>query len=67
MQSQKHYPLVVRAADGTEQDTKRIHVFGKQWALQPDDYEPVMFKSPFVFLGLNSLRKLLPTWLGGKK
>ncbi|KAI7840881.1 hypothetical protein COHA_005410 [Chlorella ohadii] len=60
---QKRYPIVVRskAADGsvTETETKRVHTYGKAWALQPDDYEAVMFKRPF----LAGVRNLLPSWL----
>ncbi|KAL4435940.1 hypothetical protein ABPG77_000702 [Micractinium sp. CCAP 211/92] len=46
--AQKRYPLVARNGEGKEEDTKRIHVYAKPWALQPDDYEAVMFASPFV-------------------
>lgn len=31
--------------------------------VQPDDYEAVFFKNPF----LAGLRSLLPRWLGGRK
>ena len=38
LQCQKRYPIVVRskASDGSiqETETKRVHVYGKQWALQ---------------------------------
>lgn len=107
-----------KAADGsvTETETKRVHTYGKAWALQvclgcaasalvlaatqhtpihswlgvqciraasfhpcacrespvslppccppqPDDYEAVMFKRPF----LAGVRNLLPSWLGGPR
>lgn len=61
--AQKRYPLVARDSEGKEVDTKRVHVYAKPWALQPEDYEAVMFSSPFV----SWLRRLLPPWLGGKK
>lgn len=35
-QSQKHLPLVTLSGEGgQEQETKRVHVYGKDWALQP--------------------------------
>lgn len=70
--AQKRHSLVTppSSADGSSsgsspggQETKRIHVFAKPWALQPDDYEAVMFKNPV----LSGLRRVLPSWLGGKK
>ncbi|KAI3436139.1 hypothetical protein D9Q98_002196 [Chlorella vulgaris] len=61
--SQKGLPLVTRKDGGEEQETKRIHVYGPTWALQPDDYEPVMFKSAFVA----TLKSFLPKWGGRKK
>ncbi|KAL4458844.1 hypothetical protein ABPG75_013709 [Micractinium tetrahymenae] len=60
--TQKRYPLVARDTEGGEVETKRVHVYAKPWALQPDDYEAVMFAHPFV----SWLRRLLPPWLGGK-
>lgn len=37
--------------DGAETPTKRIHVFGEQWAQQPTSYEPVVYKNPMISLG----------------
>lgn len=67
LQAQKRYPLVTGGgSDGSpEQETKRVHVFGKQWALQPEDYEAVMFKNPFLSGAVKGLRQKLPGWLGG--
>lgn len=36
-QSQKGLPLVTRKDGGEEQETKRIHVYGPTWALQPGE------------------------------
>lgn len=54
---------MARDASGAEQAVKRVHVYGKPWALAPDDYEAVMFSNTF----LATLRGLLPSWLGGHK
>lgn len=62
--AQKRFPLVARdAASGAVQPVKRVHVYGKSWALAPDDYEAVVFPNTFVA----TLRGLLPSWLGGHK
>ncbi|PRW60175.1 rhodanese-like domain [Chlorella sorokiniana] len=62
---QKRYPIVTRSkgSDGStvETETKRVHTYDKAWALQPDDYEAVIFRRPF----LAGVRGLLPSWLGG--
>lgn len=65
--AQKRYPLVAGggSGDSAEQETKRVHVYGKQWALQPEDYEAVMFKHPFLSSAIKGLRQKLPGWLGG--
>lgn len=64
VQAQKRLPLVARSGDGSSgEEVKRVHAYGKQWALAPDDYETVVFKSAF----LATLRSLLPSWLGGRK
>jgi hypothetical protein len=67
LQAQKRYPLVAGggSGDSAEQETKRVHVYGKQWALQPEDYEAVMFKHPFLSSAIKGLRQKLPGWLGG--
>ena len=62
-QAQKRLLLVARDASGAAQPVKRIHVYGKPWALAPDDYEMVKFSKPF----LSKLCGLLPSWLGGRK
>ena len=75
-QAQKRYPLVTGGGGGgggggsdgsaeQERETKRLHVYGKQWALQPEDYEAVMFKHPFLSSAIKGLRQKLPGWLGG--
>ncbi|GAB4821720.1 hypothetical protein N2152v2_008766 [Parachlorella kessleri] len=77
--TQEGYPLVVRPQPlaGSQaqrelevehqpgQPTKRVHVFGKQWALQGEGYEPVMFGSPYWEYAKGAVRKLLPSWLHG--
>lgn len=59
-QAQKRLPLVER---GSGREVQRVHAYGKQWALAPEDYEQVTFKSTF----LATLRSLLPSWMGGRK
>ena len=60
--TQAGYELVTRPA---QEATARVHVFGKQWALQGEGYEPVMFKQPMVSLAVSTVRGILPAWLGG--
>ena len=62
--TQEGFPLVEGAA---QEPTKRVHVFGKQWALQGEGYEAVTFRQPFLSLALSSARAALPPWLGGKR
>ena len=60
--TQEGYELVNGPA---QEATARVHVFGKQWALQGEGYEPVMFKQPMVPLAVSTVRGVLPAWLGG--
>ena len=61
LQTQKRYPRVALGEDGGLEATKRVHVYGKAWALQPRDYEAVMHSSSL----LAAIRGVLPRWLGG--
>jgi rhodanese-related sulfurtransferase len=46
--TQEGLPLMHRSSDGKESPTTEVHVFGKQWALQGDGYQPVMFDRPYL-------------------
>ncbi|PSC76985.1 rhodanese-like domain [Micractinium conductrix] len=61
--AQKRYPLVrpPSAGEAAGQATTRVHVYSKQFALQPEEYEPVVFKNPLF----SWLRRALPPWAGG--
>ena len=63
LQAQKRYPLVrpPSAGEAAGQATTRVHVYSKQFALQPEEYEPVVFKNPLF----SWLRRALPPWAGG--
>ena len=45
-QTHAGYPLVL--LDDRSQQTKRVHVYGPQWELQAEGYEPVMHKQPLA-------------------
>lgn len=57
-------PLVA-GTPGQEVPTKEIHVFGKQWALQPSDYKAVTFERPFWSLGKSMVTSFFSKWFGG--
>ena len=44
VQTQEGYPLVKDTS--SNEPTTRVHVFGEQWKLQGDGYEPVWFAKP---------------------
>jgi rhodanese-related sulfurtransferase len=53
------FPLVTRDEDtGSEISTKRLHVYGKQWALQANGYESVYFQWPM----LKAAGSLIESW-----
>lgn len=60
-------PLVVGGAGAGAQaaPTTRVHVFGKQWELQEESYQAVMFRRPLLALAGAAVRGALPRWLGG--
>ncbi|GLC34079.1 hypothetical protein PLESTF_000171800 [Pleodorina starrii] len=65
--TQAGYPLT-DPRDGAP--TRRVHVFSKDWALQGEGYEPVVFQRPLVALGRAALGGLWRSglrllWRGG--
>lgn len=62
--TQEGLPLVTRDdITGDEVSTQQIHVFGKQWALQGDGYEPVIFQWPM----LKAAGTLIQSWFDSSK
>lgn len=51
--TQEQYPLETN----DKKETKRVHVFGKQWELQGDGYEAVKFHTPFLSYAFSSIKK----------
>ncbi|KAK9811823.1 hypothetical protein WJX72_010871 [[Myrmecia] bisecta] len=59
--TQQGYPLISESGEAT----KRVHVFGDQWALQGEGYEPVTFGKAKA--AVEGVRTVLPSWMGGTK
>ena len=55
MQTHEGLPLMTGQGDD-KVFTKKVHVFGEQWALHRDDYEAVTFKRPLLSLASDWVR-----------
>lgn len=57
-QTHERLPLVAICPGNEfeECETKKVHVFGEQWSLQPDGYEPVVFRYPMLSYAASSIK-----------
>lgn len=65
LQTQEGLPLVT-GAGSEERPTTKVHVFGKQWELQGEGYEAVMFDWPMLSLASASAKEAWTGWRGGR-
>ncbi|KAK9836830.1 hypothetical protein WJX74_009081 [Apatococcus lobatus] len=59
--TQEGFPLVKDTT--SNEPTTRVHVFGEQWKLQGEGYEPVWFAKPKSYFEI--ARSFIPRWAGG--